>query len=144
MTNLTKDELASLVAAVVTQIMQGQAASPKPAIYSPVDKLAQKDRSLIAGFVRRGIKREDIKLMDRSNPAADYNIRPFQSWLKLGYQVRKGQHGIRGLFHVSQCDRIAPKAPAKPAITNEEKSVIEQAKKILKAKKGAKAQPTLV
>jgi hypothetical protein len=58
MTNLTKDELASLVAAVVTQIMQGQSTAPKAAsISAPADRLAQKDRALISGLSAKASKR---------------------------------------------------------------------------------------
>ena len=60
--------------------------------------------------------------MDRSDPAKPHDVRPYQGWLKLGYQVRKGEKGIRGLFHQSQCDLIAkakpaPKGKAKPKLT---------------------------
>ena len=50
--------------------------------------------------------------MDRSDPAKPHDVRPYQGWLKLGYQVRKGEKGIRGLFHQSQCDLIAKAKPA--------------------------------
>jgi|SRR6516164_1062026 hypothetical protein len=131
MTNLSKDELASLVAAVVTQIMQGQNAGSKPAsMASPVDRLVQRDAAIRAGFTRRGIK--DVVLMNRDNPAAEYNVRPYQQWLAKGYQVRKGERSVKGLFHQSQCDLIAK---AKPAITTEQKTLFDQAKKAFKAKK---------
>jgi hypothetical protein len=74
--------------------------------------------------------------MNRADPKAEFNVRPFKQWLEQGRMVRKGQHGIRGLFHISQTDVIAP---AKPAITAEQKTLFETAKKVLKAKK-AKAQ----
>jgi hypothetical protein len=94
---------------VLAALQQGNAAKAAPAA-QPVDRLAQKDKALIAGFVRRGIKRDD-------SPTADYNVRPFQGWLKLGRQVNKGQHGIRGLFHVSQTSPIAPaKTPKAKAV----------------------------
>jgi hypothetical protein len=47
--------------------------------------------------MRKGVKRDDIKLMDRSNPKAEFNVRPFGSaergtgWLGVGRIVRKGE-----------------------------------------------------
>ena len=124
MANLDQTMLNAIVAAVMQQLQtQGGTAAKAAPMAQPVDRLAQKDKALVQGFVRRGIKRDDIKLMDRSNPAADdHNIRPFQGWLKVGRMVRKGQHGVRGLFHVSQTDSVvqakpAPKGKAKPKLT---------------------------
>ena len=112
MTNLSQQDLARLVAEVVKALHDNGSAPKAASISQPVDKLALKDKALIAGFVRRGIKREDIKLMDRSNPAAEYNIKPFRAWLELGWQVRRGEKSVKGLFHQSQCDRIAPAKPS--------------------------------
>ena len=76
-------------------------------------RLAQKDRGLIVGLKRKGIKEADIQLMDRNDPTKPFNVRPFQGWIKLGRMVRKGEKSIRGLFHQSQTDEL-PKASAKP------------------------------
>ncbi len=53
--------------------------------------------------------------MDRNNPKASFNVKPFKAWLDEGRMVKKGEHGIRGLFHISQTSEL-PKAPAKPAV----------------------------
>jgi hypothetical protein len=111
---LDQTELAQIVSAVIQALKVGDTGAKTAPAAKPGNSLEAKDRALIAGLVRKGIKREDIKLMDRANPAADYNVRPFKGWLDLGRQVNKGQHGIRGLFHISQTSPIAPKAPAKP------------------------------
>ena len=50
--------------------------------------------------------------MNRADPKAEFNVRPYKGWLELGRQVRKGERGIRGLFHSSQTDVIAPAKPA--------------------------------
>jgi hypothetical protein len=141
MGNLTQEQLAALIANVVSQVMQGQSAAPKaPAISSPVDRLAQKDRSLVAGLRRKGIKEADIKLMNRADPKAEFNVRPFKGWLELGRQVRKGERGIRGLFHISQTDVIkASPAKAQPVVPAEQQQLFAKAKAAFKAKK-AKAQ----
>jgi hypothetical protein len=140
---LNQTQLAQIVSAVLAALNTSNSSTPKAAsISAPVDTLAQKDRSLVAGFKRKGIPVDQIKLMDRSNPKADYNIRPFKGWLEQGRMVKKGEKSIRGLFHITQTSEL-PKASAKPVITAEQKTLFETAKKVLKAKKG-KAQPTLV
>jgi hypothetical protein len=129
MTNLTQDQLAQLIASVVSQVMQqGQATSPKaPAISAPADKLAQRHAAILKGFQRKGFK--DAKLF--------VDIKPFKGWLAENRQVRKGQHGIKGLFHRDQTDPIAQ---PKPAISAEQKTLFAEAKKVLAKKKG-KLQP---
>jgi len=108
---LTQEQLAALIANVVSQVMQGQSAGSKPAsVASPVDKLAQRDAAIRAGFKRRGI--QDVVLMDRADKSKPFNVKPFRAWLEAGYQVRKGERSIKGLFHQSQCDPIAKAKPA--------------------------------
>jgi hypothetical protein len=36
------------------------------------------------------------ELMDRSNPKAEFNVKPFKGWLEAGRQVRKGEKSIKG------------------------------------------------
>ena len=140
MTNtLDQDQLSQIVAAVLNVLKVQGTASAKPASQGNGNSLEAKDRSLIAGFKRKGIPVDQIKLMDRSNPKADYNIRPFKGWLEQGRMVKKGEKSIRGLFHITQTSEL-PKPSAKPAITSEQKSLFAEAKKVLAGKK-AKAQP---
>ena len=139
MATLDQQQLAQIVSAVL-QALNTSTTSPKaPAISAPVDTLAAKDRSLVAGFKRKGIPVDQIKLMDRSNPKADYNIRPFKGWLEQGRMVKKGEKSIRGLFHITQTSEL-PKPSAKPAVTAEQKQLFAKAKAAFKAKKG-KLQP---
>jgi hypothetical protein len=73
--------------------------------------LASKDARIVAAFSKRGFK---VTLMDRNDPAKPFDVRPFKGWLDQGRIVRKGQKGVKGLFHVDQTDPIAkPKAKAK-------------------------------
>jgi hypothetical protein len=134
---LNQDQLAQVVSAVL-QALNTSTASPKaPSISAPGNSLEAKDRSLIAGFKRRGIT--DVVLMDRADKSKPFNVKPFKGWLEQGRMVKKGEKSIKGLFHISQTSEL-PKASAKPAITAEQKTLFETAKKVLKAKK-AKAQP---
>ncbi len=120
MAKLDQEALAQIVNAVLASL-QDQAGSPKAAsVASPVGRLAAKDRALVAGLKRKGIKEADIQLMDRNDPKRPFNVKPYKLWMQEGRMVQKGQHGIRGLFHISQTSPIAsakpaPKAKGKPA-----------------------------
>ncbi len=149
MANLTQEQLAALIANVVSQVMQGQSAAPKAASAkflpkgakaAPVD-LASKDAAIVNAFHRKGFK--DVQLMDRSNPKAAFNVKPFKAWLAEGRIVRRGQRGVRGLFHITQTDALPVKAApsAKSTVTAEQKELFARGKAAFKAKK-AKSQPS--
>jgi hypothetical protein len=128
MAQLDQQQLAQIVQAVISALqVQGQAA-PKAAISQPGNSLEAKDRALISGFKRRGIPADQITLMNRADPKAEFNVKPFKLWLEFGRMVRKGERSIRGLFHISQTDALPVKA-ASPANKP--------------APKKAKAKPTL-
>jgi hypothetical protein len=130
MGNLTQEQLAALIANVVSQVMQGQTAAPKAApVSAPVDKLAQRHAAILKGFQRKGYK--DAKLF--------VDIKPFKAWYAEGRIVKKGQKSIKGLFHRDQTEVIA-KAQPKPAVPAEQAQLFAEAKRVF-AKKKAKAQP---
>ena len=118
MVEITPELLAQAIA-----LLQSEGKLPKAV--APDKKaamLSAKDKALLTQFKRRGFK--DVVLINRADPSAPFNVRPFQGWINQGRIVRKGERGVRGLFHVSQTDPIeaAPKAPkegkpveAKPA-----------------------------
>jgi hypothetical protein len=120
MTTISAEMIAAIAQAVAAALSQQQAspkayntqpvngAAPKA---TPAERLAHKDRSLLSGFARKGFK--DVILMDRANPEKPFNVRPFQGWLAQGRLVRRGEKGVRGLFHISQTEPVT-KAPAKP------------------------------
>jgi hypothetical protein len=143
MGNLTQEQLAALIANVVSQVMQGQTAAPKaPAISAPGNSLEAKDRALVQGFKRRGIPFDQIKLMNRADPKAEFNVRPFKGWLERGRMVKKGEKSIKGLLHISQTSEL-PNPSAKPAITSEQKSLFAEAKKVLAKKAKAQFRPAV-
>jgi hypothetical protein len=114
MAKLDQEALAQVVQAVVQALsVQGTAPSPV-ASAKPADRLAAKDRALVAGFRRKGIPADQIVLMDRSDRSKPHTIKSFQGWLAEGRQVRKGETSVRGLFHQSQCDLIKPSPKAQP------------------------------
>jgi hypothetical protein len=84
---------------------------PKGSHAAPSD-LAAKDQRIVNAFAKRGFK---VTLMDRNDPKAPFDVRPFKGWLDNGRVVRKGQKGVKGLFHVDQTDPLPVKTgKAKP------------------------------
>jgi hypothetical protein len=105
------DRLATLEQMLATLMQQQTTPPPKPAKVAkakakPVNgaDLAQKDAAIVAGFKRMGIT--DVILLDRDHPEKPFNVKSYNAWLAEGRQVDKGQHGIRGLFHISQTKPI--------------------------------------
>ena len=117
MTNtLNEVQLAQIVGAVLKALQTQGAASKDAAPVARVgNSLEQKDKALINGFRRKGIPLAEIVLMDRSDKSKPFTIKPFKAWMEQGRMVRKGERGVRGLFHVSQTDVIAPAKPAPKA-----------------------------
>lgn len=110
---MTNTELAHIVASVIAVLD----AQKKPSVKASRavkatknDRLASKDQSILRGFARKGIK--NVVLMDRSDRSKPFNVKPFRAWTEEGRVVKKGEHGVRGLFHVSQTEEL-PKAETK-------------------------------
>ena len=100
MTNAQFEQLLSL-------LTKGQNVKAKPAKRSvkKVKKtkavrvsLEESDAQVIAAFNAKGIKTADIALRS--------NVFGFNDWKAKGRIVSKGQHGVRGLFHVSQTEEL--------------------------------------
>ncbi len=113
--SLTADQISAMIADGVAKALAQGAPQAKPAVFLPKGSkaassdLASKDARIVAAFVRKGFK---VTLMDRNDPKLPYDVRPYKGWLEVGRVVRKGQHGVRGLFHITQTDMINP--PASP------------------------------
>lgn len=75
------------------------------------DRQIQRLAKVARGFERKGIKLEFDQVTGRF-----VNVKPYKTWLLEGRVVSKGQHGVSGLFHVSQTE-VLPKedAPVVPA-----------------------------
>lgn len=100
------------LATVMKLLQQLQAQAAKPQGFAKAkSSLAKKDAQILKGFARKGIK--DVVLMDRSDRSKPFNVKPFKAWVADGRIVRKGQHGVKGLFHVSQTDKLV-QSEAKP------------------------------
>jgi hypothetical protein len=125
------DQISSVIASSVAQaITQAFASQPKAAIPAQAKtaaykygslipkgekadaaSLVQRDQSILNGFHRKGFK--DVQLLNRADPDAPFNVRPFKGWLDQGRIVRKGQKGVKGLFHITQTDALPSAKPAK-------------------------------
>ena len=124
---MTNEQIVQIVAAVIAAITP---ARKTPAIKSKINRFTPKlspavvdprtERQLnrlaavAKAFNRKGIKNNDMKFKTDSNPT-DYNIRTYKGWLTVGRIVKRGEHGVKGLFHISQTKEIVqPKSPSIP------------------------------
>ena len=72
-----------------------------------LDRALSRRAAIARGFARKGIKVTFVNETGRFD-----NVKPFKMWLAEGLIVRRGEHGVRGLFHSSQCEQyIAPALP---------------------------------
>ena len=129
MAQLDQTQLAQIVSAVITAL-KTQGAAPKgaaPQAKTWTNSLEAKDRSLLNTFSRRGFK---VTLLDRNDPSKPFDVKPFRQWLNEGRIVRRGEKGVKGLFHVSQTDPV----PAKPEMTPERRGMFKKAAAKAKAK----------
>lgn len=104
---MNQTQLAKALAPVLADMLAAQGLSAKKPKQSKSDLLAAKDKAILRGFAKKGIK--NVVLMDRTDPTKPFNVRPFKGWVEQGRVVRKGQTSVRGLFHIDQTD-ILPKA----------------------------------
>ena len=68
-----------------------------------------RDAAIKGAFTRKGFT--DVTLVSRNADGTPdftkpYNVKPFKAWVQDGRVVRKGQHGVKGLFHITQTDPI--------------------------------------
>ena len=116
---LSSDQISAMIADGVAKALVAQGAAPqaaasphflpKGAKAAPSD-LAAKDQRIVNAFAKKGFK---VTLMDRNDPKAPFDVRPFKGWLDNGRVVRKGQKGVKGLFHITQTDALPSAKPAK-------------------------------
>jgi hypothetical protein len=127
MAKLDQDQLSQIVSAVISalQVQGGSAKVAAPQYkntFGKFDPIA-KDRQLLNIFSRRGFK--DVVPMDRADQSKPFNVKPYKAWINEGRVVRRGERGVRGLFHITQTDVI----PAKPEMTAERKGMFRKAAK---------------
>lgn len=119
--------VAQVTAAVVAAMGNMQPAKRKyPAVKphvaykakSTVDADPVADRRLARlAKIARGFKKMGVVLtFDKATGRFD-NVKPYKLWLADGRIVRKGQHGVSGMFHVSQTDVLD--VPSKAQMTAE-------------------------
>ena len=123
---IDKTELAALIAGVVEQVLAKQSTGSSVAQKGKSAKIPtnsdqrieQRYISLLNSFAKKGFK--DVQLRDPNDPSKPYNVRPYKGWIEYrdekspnGRVVRKGEHGIKGLFHLFQTDAITKDNPVK-------------------------------
>jgi len=108
---MTKIEFETAIAQAVAKALANQGVSQPKAATKAEDKnsaFAEKDKKLVRGFNRKGFK--NVQLLDRNDPSKPFNVKTFDGWLKEGRRVKKGQHGIRRMFHVDQTEVVSTSA----------------------------------
>ena len=116
---MTNTEIATIVAAVTAALkakkypaVKARQAYSNPRVSKAV-VTAKADRSLARrASIARGFARKGIKVTFVNETGRFENVKPFKMWLAEGLIVRKGEHGVKGLFHSSQCEVYH--APALP------------------------------
>ena len=118
---MTNTQIATIIAAVIAALNGSKKSYPavkarKPyvnhriskAVVDPkLDRALSRRAAIARGFARKGIKVTFVNETGRFD-----NVKPFKMWLAEGLVVRRGEHGVRGLFHSSQCEQyIAPALP---------------------------------
>jgi hypothetical protein len=115
---MTNTQIATITAAVIAALgsvktkQYPAVAARKPYVNSrvskasvkpQVDRALQRRAAIARGFARKGIKVTFVNETGRFD-----NVKPFKMWLAEGLVVRKGEHGVKGLFHSSQCEVYTP------------------------------------
>jgi hypothetical protein len=131
MAQLDQTMLNAIVAAVMEQI-KTQGAAPKGAAPQAKSSFGQfdpskKDQWLRNSFSRRGFKNVTLGVRDAEGKIdnTNANVRPYRVWIELGRRVRRGEKGVRGLFHQDQTDLINP---PKAELTPQRKAMFRKAK----------------
>jgi hypothetical protein len=129
MAQLDQASLNQIVAAVLASLGQGAApkAASQPNSFGRFDP-SKKDQWLRNSFARRGFK--DVVLASRNpdgsiDKSKPFNVKPYKQWVAEGKVVRRGERGVRGLFHESQTDPV----PANPEMTPERRGMFRKAAK---------------
>lgn len=99
--------------AIKSKIVRFDTSKLSPAVVSDrTERQLNRYSSVARGFHRKGLKNTDFTLA----PGGTDTVRTYKGWLANGRIVKKGQHGVKGLFHVSQTQEyVQPKAVDLPA-----------------------------
>lgn len=124
MTQAQITQIAAAVAAVLSGAKPSKKAYPsvkkhvayKAKSAAPEDSAADRQMARLAKIARDFGKMGVNVTFDKATGRFD-NVKPYKVWLAEGRVVRKGQHGVSGLFHVSQTDALD--VPSKAQMTAE-------------------------
>lgn len=83
-------------------LLAGQTSKSAKAQAPVVDRKTAYRNQVKRGFARKKI---DVGAIDEAT-GKFADVLPYKEWLAQGWQVRKGEKSVRGLFHKSQCDEV--------------------------------------
>ena len=102
---MTKREMQTIVTATLKALEGAGIAKPAVKADKPaVSRVEAYEAAVIKGLNAKGIKSADIQLR--------VNVLPYKGWIAQGRVVMKGQHGVRGLFHITQTEELKEKVAA--------------------------------
>lgn len=74
-----------------------------PAVVSDRDeKQLNRYAAVARGFNRKGLKNSEFTL----SAGGSDTVKTYKGWLHVGRSVKRGQHGVKGLFHISQTSEL--------------------------------------
>lgn len=113
---MTNTQIQAITAAVIAALKTSNVAKKYPAVKArkpyvnsrisaavvdpKLDRVLKRRSSVAAGFKRKGIIVTFVNETGRFE-----NVKPYKLWLADGLVVRRGEHGVKGLFHASQCEK---------------------------------------
>ena len=112
---MTNTQIATITAAVIAALNGSKKSYPavkarKPYVNHRISKAVadpKLDRALSRrAAIARGFARKGIKVTFVNETGRFENVKPYKVWLAEGFVVRRGEHGVKGLFHSTQCDPL--------------------------------------
>jgi len=120
---MTNAEIAKITAAVIAALgvakpKKNYGTVAKKKAYAPKNTVAvlepKADRQMKRlALIGKGFERRGITVTFDKNTGKFDNVKPYKVWVLEGRRVRRGEHGVQGLFHISQTDvDVAPALPS--------------------------------
>lgn len=113
---MNQAQIAQIVAAVVSAIAPQNTRKPAlkvrkyrsfdtsklsaAVVDDKTEKQLNRYAAVARGFHRKGLKTSQFTLA----PGGTDTVKTYKGWLANGRQVIRGQHGVKGLFHISQTE----------------------------------------
>lgn len=125
---MTDQQIATLVASIIAAVAPKNTRKPPlkarkfrsfdtsklsaAVVDGKTEKQLVRFTAVARAFNRKGLKNSEFSLVSGGSDT----VRTYKGWLANGRIVKKGQHGVKGLFHITQTqEHIVPRAENIPA-----------------------------